>query len=485
MTRRLIREDRYRWRDGRYCHDKEALRADYDGLVARARAMPPEAGLEFAERVEFDFIGSHGLIGAHLRRLAWTAGLPRVDIDFVEAEHLLALGRSDEAYETLMAHSRRTVLEGSVATRAGVLEHLGRICEERFAAPKEAADFYERAIAAGAREAELGPRIMALKDDAARVTHRPLRPGELAGCSPRELRVIERIPVAHGLQHVRSAAWSPDGRRLLVCGRAEARGGYSAFVIDSAGGEIRRIGPAEAAAWCGRGDAVLMVMKIKTPDGKLRYELRTTSDEAAARPWPDDLRGRPGAVSVSPGGNSFAATVGLAGCEGEGIAVVMSHRGSPPREILVRHDHWSSVDALVGWRKASELVVRVCGEVKVYDAGARTWRGMSASRLGPGRYGQWLSPTGTHIAYARNRDMHGSRLYVARPNGGEPSLVDFEWRYARGYGEPRWSPDGTKLLVKSAGRDARSGDTTYTLSVLVLGRRVARSAPAGIAHSRR
>ena len=132
---------------------------------------------------------------------------------------------------------------------------------------------------------------------------------------------------------------------------------------------------------------------------------------------------------------------------------------------------------VLGWRDPRTFVMRLKGQVKVYDVQSGEWHDRNASKLGAGQYGQWLSPTGTHVAYygcrkpwEKRRSVDPDRfLWVARSDGSTPSLLDLQKRYSIhiGFREPHWSPDGTKLLVKSV-----DGESRWTLSVLVLGRRI-------------
>lgn len=483
QSRPMLREDHYLWRDGRYVLDMEALTADYDRLVAQARTMEPSKGLELCERIEADFNPYRW--PSYSENLRLTGEPNPEDVRYVRAEFLLQLGRYDEAFEGLLDLSEWLEAKGKIATKAGVFTYLGRMCEEHFNEPREAAGYYQKALDAGATDPGLARRIAELKGKDRRSFLRPLRrgspaaAGELSGLAPNEVCVIGQISVAKGWRRIQSVSWSPDGRQVLFCGRKAKGDRYAVFLVGADGRGLRRLAEGRLAAFCGTTGAILVAREVETPEGKTAQELRILKEDGSIEPWPWKAPPWIGLLSVSSDGRFVASALGLCGAAGEGTAVHLFGKETAPCDILVRHEHWDSSSVIIGWRSPRELVLRVCGVVKLYDVEARVLRDAEPSQLGPGRYEQRLAPTGTHIAYYGRGpwQKEGGLLWVARPDGSQPSVLDFKRRDRRAWnsGEPRWSPDGTRLLVVTTDTDRPRGPDgllSRSLRVLALGRRI-------------
>ncbi len=127
-----------------------------------------------------------------------------------------------------------------------------------------------------------------------------------------------------------------------------------------------------------------------------------------------------------------------------------------------------------GWRSNDELVVDLDEGTMICNAAKDAWRKSGPARLGKGNYERRPSPGGTHIAYFGHDcpQAWGGFLWLARSDGSGQSQPDPGWRCRTvwRHDNPRWSPDGVKLLVVTA--EPKNGYDTrgHTLSVLVLGR---------------
>ncbi|MHC4248097.1 MAG: hypothetical protein ACYS9X_03120 [Planctomycetota bacterium] len=473
-SRELLCEHRFLWDDrwDRFTFDSKSYTANYYGLIDRARAMPPKEGGAFAKLIESDFNVYSWPVPTKGLRL--TEAYPRlVDVYYPIAEHLLGMGRVDEAFEKFHSFLDFWGFTGRIATKAGTYTYLGKICEERFAAPAEAAKYYEEALAAGADDPELPRRIEDLKAMAARLRYRPLQAGELARVAPKDLRVIDRIAIAEGWNFIQWQSWSPDGKQILFYGgryypppREGEQEKAGVYLADSDGGHVRRAGDGYKAAFFGSSKDILACWgKSTRPDTWIIGD----ADRAGPRLW------SPGGFlkDLCPSPDTEFTVVTWR--QNTGSSAQFYGPKGPPRTILDGFRYYHDCQVL-GWRDPSSFVLRLKGQVKVYDAEVGEWRDEEASKLGAGHYGQWLSPTGTHIAYCGCREAWHKRLYVdknrflwvARSDGGEPGLLDLDMGYGISFGsrEPHWSPDGTRLLVKSVGEENRC-----TLSVLILGRR--------------
>jgi len=473
-SRELLCEHRFLWEDrwSRFTFDDRSHKANYYRLIDKARAMPPKEGLAFAELIESDFDNYGWPVPTKGLRL--TEAYPHlVDVHYAVAEHLLGMGRVDEAFEKFRSFLGFWGFTGRIATKAGTCVYLGRICEEHFAAPAEAAKYYEEALAAGADNPELPRRIEELKAGAARLRYRPLRTGELARVAPKDLKVIGRSIIVDRWEPIECESWSPDGKQILF------RGGryYSPFwegeqekaglyLADRDGRQVRRVGDGHEPAFFGSSSAILACGGSQS---KLDTWTIGDADRAAPRLEPG------GAFVASLCPSPDAKLIAVKWTMGDNPCIQLYGLAPDPRGIMKGSTFFEC--EVLGWRDPRTFVVRLKGQVKVYDVQSGEWHDRNASKLGAGQYGQWLSHTGTHIAYYgcrkpwdKRRSVDPNRfLWVARSDGSAPSLLDLQERYNIhiGFREPHWSPDGTKLLVKSVDRESR-----WTLSVLVLGRRI-------------
>ena len=468
-SRPVLREDRYMWRDGAFVLDKESMRETAERLAAEALSLQPAEGLELAERILRDFDGlgdmrsclhhrheSHRPILADARR-AW-------------AIHLHALGRLDQAYEGFLRLKDHRML--------------AEMCEEEFDAPGAAARWCRELAAGGLPDSEeISARAARLETAAKRRHYRPLRPGEIAEVKTEYLRVVEHRSVVSGWYDVHSASWSHDGERIVFCGsKKEERPRWrrNAFVWD--GESLRPLGAASCAVFYGNSYSVLVDRREETPEGEYASVWEVIGEDGSTRRidpgspyfWAD-------AISVSPDGRFIASARSLGGAEGEGTAVRLSGPDHPGSRILVEHADWDTPYVVVGWRDSGELVMRVCSQVKLYDVDSAKLSDLDPKLLGPGRYDYRFSHDGTHAAWWSSRylgippraDGGGRRiLWVARADGSSPKPIETRllgggrWRL----GAPKWSPDGTRLLVGLRGSEGQC-----SLSILVLGRRVGKT----------
>ena len=474
-ARRLLREERWLRREEGFELDRAALLDSYHGLVGRARASGPEEGLSLCEQIESDFRKEQwageaiGLLGRIFE--------PRFDdLCFVRGELSLLAGRADRAFEEFESIAGWREVEGRIATRAAALLELGRICEDSFNAPREAAEYYAKALAHGATDANLPARIRALGAAAAQGSIRPLGLGEPEGVPPSQLRVASRAVIASNWQYLTTEAWMPDGRGILFCGR-RAKGDTIGVYLASAPGEgTRRLCDGRFAVPYGRDGTILVAQEVETPEGKTGWRLGVTGTEGALVPWPGEPPSWIDGLGASPDGRHVVSIRSRCGAESFGYELSLAAPHAEPTVIRWRTGI-TSLCRIIGWRSDDELVVDLDEGTTVYDAAQDAWRKSDPARLGKGSYERRLSPSGTHVAYFGRdcRQAWGGFLWIARSDGSEQSQPDLGWRCrtAWGHGDVRWSPDGTRLMVVTAEPKEGHETTGHTLSVLVLGRRVA------------
>ena len=450
----VLRVDTHLRRGDRFVLDAESTRRQWTRLLGRAAAMPPEEGIRFAKRIERDFVDVRDAIYNITMRVEDRPVVFPTSSNYVKAKHHLTLGRTREAYE-LFLRSRKT---------AETCEHLGRMCEDHFREPAKAAEWYAKAIKAGANTGTLQPKIEALRREQAGVRYRPLRPGEIADCKPHELRAIARDPVWEGqVSWWGRPLWLDDSRLLLV-GRRTEKEPLRVWSIDVTGAhEPKVLHVADAAA---RSRTELLMRRGRDHERRL---LLGGIGGGEVRPWPGGVpRYGMERLCLSPEGRWFLSARSRGGCEGYGKELSLSEREGGTRVILER----CGTSDLLGWTAEGNAVVRVDGDLRVYDTGKKRWRDLKGSHPGPGSYDACFSPSGTHSASLGRdyRQTRGGILWIAREGGVGECPLDFEREYESSTDLPSWSPDGTRLLMIVYDRPGKT-DLVTRVYVLTLGRR--------------
>jgi len=452
----LMRTDTFLRKGDRFALDVESMRQQWTRLLERAGAMPPEEGIRFVERVERDFRDARDLVYNVTVRLDERPVVFPADANFVKAGHHLALGEVRTAYE-LFLRSHKT---------AETCEHLARICEGHFREPGEAAEWYTKAVEAGAHAHALQPKMDALRREATGVRYLPLRPGEIAECEAHEVRVIERKCVWEGKVAWRSnLLWLDDGRLLLVGSRI-GKGPFYAWLVDAGGArEPEALRNAHSAARS-RTELVLRIGR----HGKRNLLLRGIQDDET-RPWPGNypVYGLD-RISLSPDGQLLLSARSRGGAGGGGEELLLSRRDGHSKVILER----CGTSDLLGWTAEGDLVARVdWRDIRIYSMATERWRDLEDASPGPGSYDACFSPGGTHAA-SLGRGYHqthgGGLLWVSRTDGGGACPIDFERKYESPIDLPSWSPDGTRLVVTVYDRPKKGG-LVMRVHVLTLGRR--------------
>ena len=224
-------------------------------------------------------------------------------------------------------------------------------------------------------------------------------------------------------------SWSPDGQRLAF---ASASGAGSAVVTaDAGGGPLRRLsrtGALSQVVWSPRGGRIAYgsrgLLYVIRSDGKQRHAVGSGAEAA----W-------------SPDGTRLAF---VSSAVGGPIELVDAGGGGRTRLTSGRFDHspaWSPD----GSRLAFSRATTVGGPETLYVVGAD---GTGLRSLGPqGASAAW-SPNGRALAFWQ-RNAEGVTLGVFRfPAAQVTTLTRTFAAYSRA---PRWSPDGTKLLITVCG----------------------------------
>jgi TolB protein len=224
-------------------------------------------------------------------------------------------------------------------------------------------------------------------------------------------------------------SWSPDGQRLAF---ASASGAGSAVVTaDAGGGPLRRLsrtGALSQVVWSPRGGRIAYgsrgLLYVIRSDGKQRHAVGSGAEAA----W-------------SPDGTRLAFVTSAVGGP---IELVDAGGGGRTRLTSGRFDHspaWSPD----GSRLAFSRATTVGGPETLFIVGAD---GTGLRSLGPqGASAAW-SPNGRALAFWQ-RNAEGVTLGVFRfPAAQVTTLTRTFAAYSRA---PRWSPDGTKLLITVCG----------------------------------
>jgi Tol biopolymer transport system component len=224
-------------------------------------------------------------------------------------------------------------------------------------------------------------------------------------------------------------SWSPDGQRLAF---ASASGAGSAVVTAAAGGgplrRLSRTGALSQVAWSPRGGRIAYgshgrVYVIRS-DGKQRHAVGSGAEAA----W-------------SPDGTRLAI---VRNAVGGPIDSVDAGGGSRTRLTRGHLDHspaWSPD----GSRLAFSRATTIGGPETLYVVGAD---GTGLRSLGPQGASPAWSPDGRALAYWQ-RTPEGVALAVFRFAGEQ--TVTLTRTFAAFSRAPRWSPDGTRLLVTVCG----------------------------------
>jgi TolB protein len=224
-------------------------------------------------------------------------------------------------------------------------------------------------------------------------------------------------------------SWSPDGQRLAF---ASASGAGSAVVTaDAGGGPLRRLsrtGALSQVVWSPRGGRIAYGSRgqlyVIRSDGKQRHAVGSGAEAA----W-------------SPDGTRLAF---VSSAVGGPIELVDAGGGGRTRLTGGRFDHspaWSPD----GSRLAFSRAATVGGPETLYVVDAD---GTGLRSLGPqGASAAW-SPNGRALAFWQ-RNPEGVTLGVFRFPGEQVTTLTRTFAaYSRA---PRWSPDGTKLLITVCG----------------------------------
>ncbi len=224
-------------------------------------------------------------------------------------------------------------------------------------------------------------------------------------------------------------SWSPDGQRLAF---ASASGAGSAVVTaDAGGGPLRRLsrtGALSQVVWSPSGGRIAYgsrgLLYVIRSDGKQRHAVGSGAEAA----W-------------SPDGTRLAF---VSSAVGGPIELVDAGGGGRTTLTSGRFDHspaWSPD----GSRLAFSRATTVGGPETLFVVGAD---GTGLRSIGPqGASAAW-SPNGRALAFWQ-RNAEGVVLGVLRfPAAQVTTLTRTFAAYSRA---PRWSPDGTKLLITVCG----------------------------------
>jgi Tol biopolymer transport system component len=269
--------------------------------------------------------------------------------------------------------------------------------------------------------------------------------------------------------------WAPGGRRLVVShnrdiflvnrdgtGRKRLTGGFSAedwgpawspsgawivftrngslFRIRTDGTGLRFLGVGDEADWSPNGKRIVFSLfsgfrssdiYSMRADGTDRRRLTQSSAEEYAPAW-------------SPGGTRIAYTRGF-----EGDVMVMNADGSNKRRLVpdAAAPSWSPHGAFVAFTRTRTTPFPGGDGREVTTIFTRPADGSATATrvLTPEFDGDVdASPDGTRIAYTGIRPYGTSGVYLADPDGGNETFLH------TGEG-PDWSPDGTRILLRSGG----------------------------------
>ena len=224
-------------------------------------------------------------------------------------------------------------------------------------------------------------------------------------------------------------SWSPDGQRLAFASASTAGG--AVVTADAGGGSLRRLsrtGALSQVVWSPRGGRIAYGSRgrvyVIRSDGKQRHAVGSGVEAA----W-------------SPDGAKLAF---VRSAVGGPIDSVDAAGGDRTRLTGGRFDHapaWSPD----GSRLAFSRATTIGGAETLYVVGAD---GTGLRSLGPQGASPAWSPDGRALAFWQ-RNSEGVTLGVLRFAGEQ--VVTLTRTFAAYSRAPRWSPDGTRLLVTVCG----------------------------------
>jgi Tol biopolymer transport system component len=228
-------------------------------------------------------------------------------------------------------------------------------------------------------------------------------------------------------------AWSPSGAWIVFTRGLRDTG---LFRIRTDGTGLQFLGLGDEADWSPNGKRIVFAdgfgdIYSMRADGTDRRRLTRSRRFEHAPAW-------------SPGGTRIAYTRGF-----EGDIWVMNADGSGKRPLVLDADapSWSPHGAFISFTRTQTGVFPDGDSREVTTIFSRPADGSApATRLLTPEFDQDVeaSPDGTRIAYTSFRPYSTSGIYVADADGGNEMFLHPGER-------PDWSPDGTKILLRSAG----------------------------------
>jgi Tol biopolymer transport system component len=212
------------------------------------------------------------------------------------------------------------------------------------------------------------------------------------------------------------AAWSPDGKRLLVSGSYGTPGGRIGTAIVNADGTGFHALPLPSSG-------LNLACTVWSPDG----------NHCAAQGWDDQNPSLNGIYQVDVSdGSAVRLTTSPQG--GQDIPGDYSPGGSQ-----IVFGRYAASGAGVG--------------LFIVNANGTGVHQLVAAIIQPANDGDW-SPQGTQIVFSRHvtANVHGS-IWIIKPDGSglhQINVTGVDCEGAGGCHEPRWSPDGKKIVFATS-----------------------------------